>query len=100
VLPTFYEALPKVVVEAMACGKPVVATRTGGIPELVDDGETGLLVSFGNPEELAGRLISLLEDEEIMTSMGRKGRERVEKMFTWHAVAERIKATYDELEPN
>jgi glycosyltransferase involved in cell wall biosynthesis len=100
VLPTYYEAFPKVVVEAMSCGKPVVATRTGGIPELVDDGETGLLVPFGSPEAISEKLILLLEDGEMRAAMGRRGRERVERLFTWHAVAERTKSAYDELEPN
>ena len=99
VLPTYYEAFPKVVVEAMACGKPVVATRTGGIPELVQDGETGLLIPFGSPESISEKLIMLLGDGEMRASMGRRGRERVENDFTWHAVAQRTKAVYDEIEP-
>lgn len=100
VLPTYYEAFPKVVIEAMACGKPVVATKTGGIPELVSDGETGMLVPFGSPEAISEKLISLLEDGELRAAMGRRGRERVERMFTWHAVAQRTKSAYDELKPN
>lgn len=99
VLPTYYEAFPKVVVEAMACGKPVVATRTGGIPELVSEGETGFLVPFGSPEAVSARLIALLGDRELRAAMGRRGRETVEKQFTWNAVAERIRTVYDELEP-
>jgi glycosyltransferase involved in cell wall biosynthesis len=97
VLPTYYEAFPKVVVEAMACGKPVVATRTGGIPELVKEGETGYLVPFGSPEAISERLLLLLGDRDMRASMGRRGRESVEKHFTWHAVAERTKSAYDEL---
>lgn len=97
VLPTYYEAFPKVVVEAMACGKPVVATRTGGIPELVDEGETGFLVPFGSPEMISAKLIILLEDEGMRAAMGRRGRERVESQFTWRAVAERIRSAYNEV---
>jgi glycosyltransferase involved in cell wall biosynthesis len=100
VLPTYYEAFPKVVVEAMACGKPVLATRTGGIPELVVDGETGLLTPYGSPEAISEKLIALLEDGRMRAAMGRRGRERVEKLFTWHAVAERTRSAYDELVPN
>ncbi|MDA4123963.1 MAG: glycosyltransferase family 4 protein [Thaumarchaeota archaeon] len=100
VLPTYYEAFPKVVVEAMACGKPVVATRTGGIPELVKDGETGLLIPFGSPDAISEELIALLEDEHTRAAMGRRGRERVERLFTWHAVAERTRSAYDELMHN
>lgn len=97
VLPTYYEAFPKVVVEAMACAKPVVATRTGGIPELVGEGQTGFLVPFGSPDAIAEKLVQLLGDENLRTAMGRRGRETVESQFTWHAVAERTKRVYDEL---
>lgn len=100
VLPTYYEAFPKVVVEAMACGLPVVATETGGIPELVEDGETGLLMPFGSPEAIAKNLSLLLGDSSLRVAMGRRGRERVESSFTWHAVARRTKSAYDELQPN
>jgi glycosyltransferase involved in cell wall biosynthesis len=100
VLPTYYEAFPKVVVEAMACGKPVLATRTGGIPELVEDGRTGLLTPYGSPEEISEKLITLLGDGRMRAAMGMRGRERVERLFTWHAVAERTRSAYDELVPN
>jgi glycosyltransferase involved in cell wall biosynthesis len=100
VLPTYYEAFPKVVVEAMACGKPVLATRTGGIPELVKDGETGFLIPFGSPDAISEKLKLLLGDDGLRASMGMRGRSTVEKQFTWRAVAERTKAAYDELEGN
>ena len=97
VLPTYYEAFPKVVVEAMACGKPVVATRTGGIPELVSEGQTGFLVPFGSPDAIAERLTHLLGDDSLRAAMGGRGREAVESQFTWHAVAERVRNVYNEL---
>ena len=97
VLPTYYEAFPKVVVEAMACGKPVVASRTGGIPELVEEGQTGFLLPYGSPDAIAERLILLLADENLRAAMGRRGRETVENQFTWHAVAERVRSVYNEL---
>ena len=97
VLPTYYEAFPKVVVEAMACGKPVVASRTGGIPELVEEGRTGFLLPYGSPDAIADRLILLLGDENLRAAMGTRGRETVESQFTWHAVAERVRSVYNEL---
>ena len=100
VLPTFYEAFPKVVVEAMGCGLPVVATRTGGIPELVEDGKTGFLVPFGSTESITEKLTTLLGDDRLRASMGASSRERVEEEFTWHAVAERTRSAYNELQPN
>ena len=99
VLAAYYEAFSKVVVEAMACSKPIVASRTGAIPELVDDGQTGFLVPFGAPNVIAEKLRILLGDPNLRLSMGRRGRERVESDFTWHAVAERTKSAYDELDP-
>ena len=100
VLPTYYEAFPKVVVEAMACGKPVVATKTGGIPELVKEGESGFLVPYGSTDAISERLIMILGDARLRGAMGRRASEIVEKEFTWHAVAVRTKAAYDELQPN
>ena len=97
VLPTYYEAFSKVIVEAMACGKPVVATRTGAIPELVQDAETGFLVPFGSPEAISEKLLLLLGDGNMRAAMGKRGREIVESKFTWHAVAERTRSVYNEL---
>ncbi len=97
-LPSYYETISKVTIEAMACGLPVVATKTGGIPELVEDGRTGLLVPYGSVDALASALSSLLGDEGLAKRMGGEGRARVEKKFTWKAVAERVKSVYDELQ--
>jgi glycosyltransferase involved in cell wall biosynthesis len=71
------EASPNVILEAMAAGLPVVATRVGGIPELVEDGTSGLLVEPRNSASLAEALVALLADEDRRRSMGEKGRERV-----------------------
>lgn len=76
-LPSAREASPNVIIEAMAAGLPVVGTRVGGIPELVADGETGLLVNPGDPESLADALVRLLSDEQLGSEMGRKGRLKV-----------------------
>jgi glycosyltransferase involved in cell wall biosynthesis len=68
------ESSPNVVVEAMATGLPVVSTRVGGIPELVQHGETGLLVDPNNPEQLADSLAELLRNETRREAMGSKAR--------------------------
>ncbi len=70
-----------VITEAMAAGKPVVATRVGGIPEIVGDGETGFLVPRGDSEALAGRILTLLDDPALRMRMGEAGRLKVEEKF-------------------
>ncbi|MEJ2718300.1 MAG: glycosyltransferase family 4 protein [Deltaproteobacteria bacterium] len=79
---SFREASPNVVLEAMATQLPVVAPRVGGIPELVRDGETGLIFEPGNPEAMADALTRLLQDESLRNSMGSKGRQRVQAGHT------------------
>ena len=77
VVPSFSEGLPVVIMEAMASGLPVVASAVDGIPELVRDGETGLLVPPGDPEALAGAILALLADPARSRRMGEAGRQLV-----------------------
>jgi glycosyltransferase involved in cell wall biosynthesis len=93
-LPSFVEGLPLVVLEAMAHGKPVVATPVGGTPELVVDGETGLLVEPGDAGALADALSALLADRERAARMGAAGRERVLREFSASAMVERVLGLY------
>lgn len=76
-------------VEAMACGRPVIAARVGGLKECVVHGETGLLFDRGDAEELAAALARLLDDAGLRTRMGAAGRARVEAMYTWPRLVER-----------
>jgi alpha-maltose-1-phosphate synthase len=85
--PSLYEPLGIVNLEAMACGTAVVASRTGGIPEVVADGVTGLLVEPDDPPALAEALNALVRDPERARAMGRAGRVRAETEFSWSAVA-------------
>lgn len=75
------EALPISVLEAMAAGLPVVASRVGGVPELVLDGETGLIVPASDPRALAAALQCLVHDPALRARLGAAGRRRVEKLF-------------------
>jgi spore coat protein SA len=84
------EAFGLVNVEAMACGLPVVATRAGGMKEIIEDGVTGFLVDPERlHEEMLVRLLVLLKDETLRVTMGARSRERVERRFTWHHSAAR-----------
>jgi alpha-maltose-1-phosphate synthase len=95
--PSVYEPLGIVNLEAMACETAVVASRTGGIPEVVDDGATGLLVPPDDPAALSGALNTLLRDPGRATAMGRAGRERAVTEFSWDTVAAQTAALYAEL---
>jgi glycosyltransferase involved in cell wall biosynthesis len=81
VLPSRSEGHPVAILEAMATGLPVVASRVGGVPEQVSHGETGLLVEPGDPERLAGALGSLATDPALRLRLGAAGRERAERFF-------------------
>ena len=111
VCPSIYEPLGIVNLEAMACETAVVATRTGGIPEVVDDGVTGLLVPFEprddgsrapvDPErfatDIAGRVNELVGDPARAAEMGRAGRRRAVEHFSWSAIAEQTVELYRSL---
>ena len=94
--PSLYEPLGIVNLEAMACGTAVVASRVGGIPEVVDDGETGLLVPPDDPAALADGLNTLLRDPDRATWMGQRGRKRAIAEFGWPAIAAQTAALYAE----
>jgi len=108
--PSVYEPFGIINLEAMACRAPVVASATGGIKEVVVDGETGCLVPFAqdavtgfptNPEQfardLAARLNDLLGDEEKCRRMGDAGRRRAEDLFSWKAIAKQTIGLYEQL---
>ena len=79
-----------VVLEAMACSKPVVAFNVGGIPEIISDGIDGFLVARGDEEELASKILFLLEHPEVRIEMGRNARKKVEKEFSYKRLAVRL----------
>jgi alpha-maltose-1-phosphate synthase len=97
VCPSIYEPLGIVNLEAMACSTAVVASRVGGIPEVVDGGVTGLLVPPDDPASLADALNLLLRDPGRASAMGEAGRARAVAEFSWEAVAAQTAALYAEL---
>jgi starch synthase len=103
VCPSIYEPFGLVNLEAMACETAVVASRVGGIPEIVVDGETGYLVDY-DPDDteaftaaLAARVDELMNDAGLAARMGKAGRARVLKHFGWPAIASRTAELYDSL---
>ncbi|MFY9809070.1 MAG: glycogen synthase [Pseudonocardiaceae bacterium] len=103
--PSVYEPLGIVNLEAMACGTAVVASAVGGIPEVVDDGVTGLLVPYdeqdieGFQRGLAHQINEVLADPERAAAMGQAGRKRAITEFSWSTVADRTVALYQQLLP-
>jgi glycosyltransferase involved in cell wall biosynthesis len=89
------DAFPNAVVEAMASGVAVVATRSGGIPEAVVDGETGLLVPFRDPQGIAEALLRLAGDPATARSMGEKGRLRALECFDWSRLTDELLAVFE-----
>jgi glycosyltransferase involved in cell wall biosynthesis len=82
------------IIEAMACGLPVIATRGGGIPEFVEDGKTGVLVERGDTGSLAKALLLLIRDQSFRESIGSAGRQRVFERFTWDRISEDLLSAY------
>jgi glycosyltransferase involved in cell wall biosynthesis len=97
VQPSLEEAFPVVTLEAMAAGLPVVATNAGGLPELVQDAETGLLVPPEDPPALADALRKLLADPVLRRAMGRAGHVRVRERFSVHRMTDEITQVYEDI---
>ena len=91
----YVDGLPNVALEAMAAGKPLIATRVGGLPQLVRNGDTGLLVDERDPGALAEALVVLATDSELRRNIGARGQAHVRESMSWNAVAERFGSVYD-----
>lgn len=87
VLPSFCEAMPMCVLEAMAAGKPVIATRVGAVPKLIEDDETGILIEPGDVAGLSAAILNLLEDPQRAHRLGKSGQTRATEQFSDHAMA-------------
>lgn len=97
VLPSLAEGISNTILEAMACGLPVVATRVGGNPELVDDGNTGTLVPQADPDAMAQAIRRYLNDEALLKVHGEAGRKRVLAQFSKDKMVAEYMAVYDSL---
>jgi glycosyltransferase involved in cell wall biosynthesis len=94
VLPSDYEAFGIVLLEAMACGKPCVATKVGGVSDIIADRKTGLLVPYGDAGALKSALVSLLGDSALRRELGSAARASVGERFDWDSVVSRTEAEY------
>ncbi|MCZ7568461.1 MAG: glycosyltransferase family 4 protein [Ardenticatenaceae bacterium] len=97
ILPSLRDGCPMVLIEALALGRPVVASWVDGIPEIVEDGVSGLLVPPGDSRALAAAIERLLVDRELATTLARQGMRRVEETFDVAAMAERTLAVYQQV---
>ena len=96
-MPSVVEGHPITVIEAMVCSKPVIATNLGPFPEIIRDGETGLLVPLHSPYDLANAIIELALDEDKRMEMGKMARKDVEERFNINKIADDYLEIYDEL---
>jgi glycosyltransferase involved in cell wall biosynthesis len=99
VFPTYYacEAFPVVLIEAMQSGLPVIATREGAIPEIVDDGVTGFLVDYRNPGQIAEKLKILINDPRLRKNMSEAGREKFLQKYTFDIFEKKMKNIFIEI---
>jgi glycosyltransferase involved in cell wall biosynthesis len=97
VRPSLTEGMPLTILEAMACGLPVIASKIPGSSEVVKDGETGILVEVGNVEKLSNAIIRLLEDENYAEKIRTRAYEFVKKHYSWDRIAEEYLKTYSDV---
>ena len=97
VLTSEKEGLPRVILEAMLMEKPVIASRTGGALELINENETGLMFQIYNTNELADCMLRLLSSSRLRTEIGAAGRERVIKNYSIHKYADNVQKVFNEI---
>ena len=94
VLPSLSEGCPNVVLEAMACGTPVIASRVGAVPDIIENDKIGVIVEPKDVMGLKVALMRLIKDRGLVKKMGERGREHIERYFTWDVVCERLEGFY------
>jgi glycosyltransferase involved in cell wall biosynthesis len=97
VLPSLNEGLPMTILEAMAASRPVIATRVGAIPRVIQDGETGLLMDPGDTDGLRNALARLLADSDLCSRLGAAGHDWVSRNYTSEAMALKYRQMYDDV---
>lgn len=94
-----HEGIPLSILEAMACSKPVVAPKVGGIPEIISDGENGILLEAREPKKIADSCLKLMQDKKLRKNMGEKASKRIAENFSSSKMAESYQRLYSELTP-
>lgn len=97
VIPSIYDAFPKVTLEAMACMTPVIASAIGGLTELIHDKKTGILVKPANPDELAEAIVNVVSSDDLRMKLGLNARKLVIDRFTWSHTAKRVMSVYQKI---
>jgi len=97
VFPSLKEGLPLSVLEAMACGKPVIGSDTSGISDVVTHGQNGLLISPRNPKALANAVLTLLNDKNLTRRLGKNARQLVAEKYSWNVITDKIEKVYYEM---
>lgn len=100
VLPSYAESFPTVILEAMACGIPVVATAVGDVPKIVINGKTGFLVPSRDPEALGQAILKILKDKILRKNLGENCRKLVEIKYSWNGLSDKIVDYYEQLARN
>jgi glycosyltransferase involved in cell wall biosynthesis len=87
------EALPQTIIEAMSMGKAIIAPASGGIPEIVDDGRTGLFAKVDEPERLAAAMLKVIREPDVVKSLGSNAQERISRHHSREKFGEAIQST-------
>jgi glycosyltransferase involved in cell wall biosynthesis len=95
VVPSIYEGFSIFLLEAMAAGKPVIATKTGIAQELIQNGKNGFLIDSGNAEDLSEKILMILNDNRLSSSIGRESRSTA-KTFDWGKIADQVLLMYNQ----
>ena len=97
IFPSYHEGLPTVILEAMSCGLPIIATDVRGNRDLISAGENGILVPPRSPRKIAEAITTLIDDETLRKRLGKNARETIENRYTWNAVSNKFLKCYESL---
>jgi glycosyltransferase involved in cell wall biosynthesis len=99
VVPSHYEGLPTVLLEAMSCALPVVATNVGGTSEVISNGSNGFLVPPKSPERMSEHILRLLDDDTLREEIGKAARKTILEHYTWNTIADNVTKCYEDILP-